>query len=51
MAAGKIVWERKSPDFGARHIWERHGITEEEVTQALLEVPPYVEASGTKSLK
>lgn len=44
MAAVKIVWERDSPYFGARHIWENHQITEEEVEQVLLEAPPYVEA-------
>ena len=44
MAGVEIVWERDSPDFGARHIWEKHHITEREVEQVLLEVPPYVEA-------
>ena len=40
----RFVWERGNPNFGARHIWEKHGITEEEVEQVLLEVPPNVEA-------
>ena len=44
MAGVEIVWERNNPTFGARHIWEQHKVTEEEVEQVLLEVPPYVEA-------
>ena len=44
MAEVRIVWERDNPSFGARHIWEQHGITEEDVEQVLFEVPPYVEA-------
>ncbi len=43
-AGVRLVWERDNPDFGARHIWESHGIAEREVEQVLLEVPPYVEA-------
>jgi hypothetical protein len=39
-----VVWEREDPDFGARHIWEKHSITEREVEEVLFEVPPYVEA-------
>ncbi|MBI2917737.1 MAG: hypothetical protein HYY01_07050 [Chloroflexi bacterium] len=44
MEGVRIVWERDSPNFGARHIWEKHRITEEEVEQVILEVPPCVEA-------
>ncbi len=44
MAGIKIVWERESSKFGARHIREHHGITEDEVEEVLFEVPPYVEA-------
>ena len=39
-----IEWERESPDFGSKHIWEKHRVTEEEVEQVLFEVPPHVEA-------
>ena len=39
-----IVWERESFDFGSKHIWEKHRVTEEEVEQVLFEVPPHVEA-------
>ena len=38
------VWERESPDFGSKHIREKHRVTEEEVEQVLFEVPPHVEA-------
>lgn len=38
-----IVWERDDPGFGAKHI-ASHGVTETEVEQVLLEIPPYVEA-------
>lgn len=44
MAAITIVWERDNPNFGARHIWEKHRITEEEVEQVIFEIPPFVEA-------
>ena len=44
MAGVKIVWERRNPDFGLRHIWENHGITQKEVGQVLFEIPPSVEA-------
>ena len=44
MAGVETVWERDNPNFGARHILEVHGITEEEVEQVLLEIPPFVEA-------
>ncbi|MDP2937478.1 MAG: hypothetical protein Q8O86_13415 [Dehalococcoidia bacterium] len=39
-----IVWERDNPNFGARHIWGKHRITEEEVEQVIFEIPPFVEA-------
>lgn len=45
MAEIRIVWERDNPNFGSRHIWEKHRITESEVEQVIFEVPPYVEAS------
>ena len=44
MAGVAIVWERDNSNFGARHIWENHRITEQEVEQVLLEIPPFVEA-------
>ncbi|MCH8205570.1 MAG: hypothetical protein IH956_01035 [Chloroflexi bacterium] len=44
MADVKIVWERDNPNYGARHIWEKHEIAEEEVEEVLFQVPPYVEA-------
>ena len=44
MGGVEIVWERGDSRFGARHIWDKHGITEEEVEQVILEVPPFVEA-------
>ncbi len=39
----EIVWERGEPGFGAKHIAD-HGVTEAEVEQVLLEIPPCVEA-------
>lgn len=44
MARVKIAWEHGNPGFGARHIWENHGITEEEIEQVIFEIPPFVEA-------
>lgn len=44
MAGVKIIWERDNPNFGARHIWENHRTTEQEVEQVLFEIPPFVEA-------
>ena len=44
MAGIAIVWERYNPNFGARHMWENHRITEQEVEQVLFEIPPIVEA-------
>ena len=44
MAGITVVWERDDSSFGARHIWENHKITEQEVKQVLFEVPPFVEA-------
>ena len=44
MAGIKIVWERDDPEFGAKHMWDEHRVTEQEVEQVLLEIPPYVEA-------
>ena len=43
MAEINIIWERDSPDFGARHIRENHSITEEEIEQVIFEMPPFVE--------
>ena len=40
----EIIWERGDLRFGARHIWDKHGITEQEVEEVIFEVPPYVEA-------
>ena len=39
-----IVWERINPDFGLRHIWEQHGVTEQEVQEVIFEIPPFVSA-------
>ena len=44
MAGVTIVWEREDPNFGARHIWDDHSITEAQVEQIIFEIPPYVEA-------
>ena len=43
MGGVEIVWERGDLRFGARHIWDKHVITEQEVEQVILEIPPYVE--------
>ena len=40
----QVVWERDNPDYGARHIWDEHQITEQEVEEVLFEVPPHLEA-------
>jgi len=39
----EIVWIRGNPDVGSDHI-AAHDVTEEEVEEVLLEVPPDVEA-------
>ncbi|MCH7608086.1 MAG: hypothetical protein IIC94_05920 [Chloroflexi bacterium] len=44
MAQVEIVWERDHPGVGSRHIWDEHGVTEQEVEEVLFEVPPYVES-------
>lgn len=44
MANVEVVWERGNSSFGSMHIWEQHGVAEQEVEQVLLEVPPHVEA-------
>lgn len=44
MVGVHVVWVRDNHDYGALHILEKHGVTEEEVLQVLLEVPPFVEA-------
>ena len=44
MAGVQIVWERDTNGFGARHVWYEHRVTEQEVEQVILEIPPYVEA-------
>jgi hypothetical protein len=44
MAGVSIVWIRGTPDYGSRHIRERHGVEEQEVEEVLLQVPPFVEA-------
>ena len=43
-AGVEIIWEGNNNAFGSRHILETHRITEAEVEQVLLEVPPVVEA-------
>jgi hypothetical protein len=44
MAGVQIVWERDTNGFGAMHVWYEHRVTEQEVEQVILEIPPYVEA-------
>jgi len=44
MAGVQIEWVRGNPDFGSRHMKEKHNVTEEEAEQVLLEVPLMVEA-------
>ena len=44
MAGVNIVWERENPNYGSRHIWEGHGITEYEVEEVIFKVPPFLEA-------
>jgi hypothetical protein len=39
----ELVWVEDDPRFGVRH-FEKHGITKQEVEEALLQIPPYVEA-------
>lgn len=39
----EISWIRGNPELGSNHI-ALNGVTEEEVEEVLLEVPPYVEA-------
>jgi hypothetical protein len=39
----ELVWVRGNLDLGSDHI-ARHGVTEKEVEEVLLEVPPNVEA-------
>lgn len=43
----EIAWIRGNPDLGADHI-AAHDVTEEEVEEVLLEVPPEVEAKKHK---
>jgi uncharacterized DUF497 family protein len=38
-----FVWVRGDPDVGSDHI-KQHGVSEAEVEEVLLEIPPYVEA-------
>jgi len=44
MEGVQIEWLRNDPRFGSLHIFLEHGISEAEVEQVLLEVPPHVEA-------
>ena len=44
MVGVEIVWERNDARLGSRHIYERHGVSEEEVEEVLTQIPPYVEA-------
>ena len=44
MADVRIVWERENRQFGSRHIWETHRISEREVEEVLLAILPHVEA-------
>lgn len=40
----RIEWVRDNRNFGSLHISDQHDISEEEVEQVLLEIPPFVEA-------
>jgi uncharacterized DUF497 family protein len=44
MAGVRIEWIKDNPKCGALHIWEKHGVSQEEVEQVLFETPPMVEA-------
>jgi len=48
MLGVKIVWIRDNADFGSMHISEKHGVSEQEVEEVLLQVPPSVEAKRLK---
>jgi hypothetical protein len=50
MLGTEIVWVRGNPAFGALHIWQEHRVTEKEVEQVLLEIPPYVAAKRHPAL-
>lgn len=47
MADVEIVWVEGNPTLGALHI-AQHGVTKDEVEEALLECPPEVEAKRHK---
>ena len=40
----EFVWVRDSAEFGALHMWNKHHVSENEVEEVVLEVPPCVEA-------
>lgn len=44
MAGVRIEWIEGNPAVGALHIWEKHGVSRQEVEEVLLELPPHVEA-------
>lgn len=44
MANVRIVWARDRPEYGSLHIWEVHGLSEQQVEEVILETPPSVEA-------
>ena len=46
MVGVEIVWERDNPRFGSRHIYELHEVSEEEVEDVLIRIPPYAEAKS-----
>jgi len=40
----EIVWVRDNGNYGTKHMAAKHGVTEQEVLQVLLEIPPFLEA-------
>ncbi len=44
MSNVRIEWIRGDDRFGSDHIRTKHGVSEREVEEVLLEIPPFVEA-------
>lgn len=44
MRGVRIVWVRDRVEFGSLHIQQKHNVTEAEVEEVLLRIPPYVKA-------
>lgn len=43
LARVRIKHVRDNPAYGAQHMWERHQVSEQEVEEVILEMPPTVE--------